>query len=490
MTLASLSRCVSEPPWSFPRKTPPFLPAAVVLAALVVLAACNKTPPETPDASATTDGSAATGAPAATDATTPPTGACTAPAAWFPHANTPEPNPNQPFASLCDFHQWAWQSFLWLTQTDGGKLRFETFPTVEDVIAGKDTASTRGAMKLAVRTQKIHGPHQSLDEVTQADSLGVLVDHGGRAGYYSQYVNSLMFLQIKNLHWNDPQVLDEIPPDTDFQTGNVELKVSWKIVAPGEDASKYYVRPALVDRLVTGPDGNVRIDKSAPPLEVRVALVGFHVVGWVQGHPEAVWASFEHDDNAPDLAPKQSPSAPVSSRDWTYYSANTLALDCNQVDTGKLTLDPATQTLKPITQVCRQFPFGMAAGTAKTDPNLQAITTLNASVKSQLGDDVARRYFEVGAIWLHSATEPNSKLFTPNNNLQEFRAGSTLLNNSVIETFTQNVQSSNNCFSCHNTLMYNPSDPSIPPLQGTNLNISHIILEAYVENQPKGKGNR
>ncbi len=486
MTLASLSRCVSEPPWSFPRKIPTLLPAVAVLAAMVLLTACG-TAPETPDSSATTDGTATT-APAGTGA--PAAGACAAPAAWFPHSNTPEPNPNQPFASLCDFHQWAWQSFLWLTQTNGGKLRFETFPTVEDVIAGKDTSSTRGSMKLAVRTQKADGPNQSLDEVTQADSLGVLVDHGGRASYYSQYVNPQMFQQIISLHWNDPEVLNEIPPDTVFATGNVELKVSWKIVAPGEDTSKYYVRPALIDRLVTGPDGNVQVDENSPPLAVQVALVGFHVVGWVQGHPEAVWASFEHDDNAPDLAPKQSPTAPVSSRDWTYYSANTLALNCNQVDTGKLKLDPATQALTPITQVCRQFPFGMAAGTPSTDPNLQAITTLNASVKSQLGNDVARNYFEVGAIWLHSPTEPNSKIFTPNNDLQQFRAGSTLLNNSVIETFTQNVQSDNNCFSCHNTQMYNPSDPSIQPLQGTNLNISHIILEAYVANQPKGKGNQ
>jgi len=452
-----------------------------------LFAACSKEP-DTP--ASASGGSATTAAPAPAPAGTTPPGACAAPAAWFPHSQTPEPNPNQPFDSLCAFHQWAWQSFLWLTQTTNGKLRFETFPTVEDVIAGKDTSGTRGPMKLAVRTQKVHGPNQSLDEVTQADTLGVLVDHGGRAGYYSQYVNSLMFLQIKSLHWNDPQVLNEIPPATDFQTGNVELKASWKVVAPGEDTSKYYVRPALIDRLVTGPNGTVRIDKSTPPLEVQVALVGFHVVGWVQGHPEAVWATFEQDDNAPDFAPNQSPTQPVSSRNWTYYSANTLALNCNQIDTNHLTLDPPTQTLKPITQICRQFPFGMAAGTASTDPNLQAITTLNASVKSQLGDEVARSYFEVGAIWLHSATEPNSKIFTPNNDLQKFRAGSTLLNNSVIETFTQNVQSDNNCFSCHNTLMYNPSDPSIQPLQGTNLNVSHIILEAYVDNQPKGKGNQ
>lgn len=481
MNLTSRSRSVSAPggdpptpPWRSRRKAP----AAAALAVLTLLAACSKAP-ETPTGGSGDSATTPSPAPAATGP-----GACTAPASWFPHSQTPEPDPNQPFDSFCAFHQWAWQSFLWLTQTTNGKLRFETFPTVEDVIAGKDTSGTRGPLKLAVRTQKVDGPNQSLDEVAQADSLGVLVDHGGRAGYYSQYVNPQMFQQIISLQWNNPKVLNEIPPDTEFATGDVELKASWKIVAPGEDTSKYYVRPALIDRLVTGPDGNVQVDKSAPPLEVRVALVGLHVVGWVQGHPEAVWATFEQDDNAPDMAPKQSPSAPVSSRAWTYYTANTLALDCNQVDTGKLKLDPATQALTPVTQVCRQFPHGMVAGTTNPNDlqNLKAITELNASVKSQLGNDVARNYFEVGAIWTNGDLQPN-------NDQQANRLGSTLLNNSVIETFTQNVQSANNCFSCHNTLMYNPSDPSIQPLQGTNINLSHIILEAYVANQNKG-GNR
>lgn len=481
MTLLSLSRSrFASDQSGGPPKSPGFRLAAIGLAAAMMgLVACG-TGPEKPDA-----GSTAAGTAAQAGTGTAPAGSCAAPAAWFPHSQTPEPNPKQAFDSFCDFHQWAWQSFLWLTQTNGGKLRFETFPTVQDVISGKDTSGTRGPMKLAVRTQKADGPNQPLDEVTQADSLGVLVDHGGRAGYYAQYVNPQMFQEIVRLQWNNPAVLNEIPPDTEFQLGDVELKASWKIVQPGEDTSGYYVRPALIDRLVTGPDGTITVDESSPPLEVQVALAGLHVVGWVQGHPEAVWATFEHRDNAPDFAPQQSPSAAVSTRDWTYYTANTLALDCNQVDTGELTLDPSTQTLKPVSQVCRQFPYGMTAGTKdpKDLQNLQAITTLNESVKSQLGDDVARSYFEVGAIWTNGDLQPN-------NDQQANRIGSTLLNNSVIETFTQNVQSDNNCFSCHNTLMYNPSDPSIPPLQGTNINLSHVILEAYVANQPKKKEAR
>lgn len=485
MTSLSRSRLIphqngDQPKWSCSREAPArTLSAAVLAAVLMLLVACGSPPGEQSGEDATE------GTPAKTGAETPPAGSCVAPASWFPHSQTPQPNPKQPFTSFCDFHQWAWQSFLWLTQTTGGKLRFETFPTVEDVISGKDTSGSRGTMRLAVRTQKVDGPPPSLNEVTQADSLGVLVDHGGRATYYAQYVNPLMFEEIIRLQWNNPTVLNEIPPDTEFQTGDVELKASWKIVQPGEDTSRYYVRPALVDRLVAGPGGTITVDKSAPPQEVQVALVGLHVVGWVQGHPEAVWATFEQDDNAPDLAPQQSPTAPVSDRNWTFYTANTLALNCNQVNTTGLTLDPATQMLKPITQVCRQFPYGMAAGTKNPNDlqNLEAIKSLNASVKSQLGDDVARNYFEVGAIWTNGDLQPN-------NDQQANRIGSTLLNNSVIETFTQNVQSDNNCFSCHNTLMYNPSDPSIQPLQGTNINLSHVILEAYVANQPKGKGKQ
>jgi hypothetical protein len=86
MTLASLSRCVSEPPWSSPRKIPTLLPVAAMLAAMVLLGACGTTP-ETTDGSATTGGTATTGTPVTTGTGTPAAGACVAPAAWFPHAN-------------------------------------------------------------------------------------------------------------------------------------------------------------------------------------------------------------------------------------------------------------------------------------------------------------------------------------------------------------------------------------------------------------------
>ena len=171
----------------------------------------------------------------------------------------------------------------------------------------------------------------------------------------------------------------------------------------------------------------------------------------------------------------------MSPRDWTFYTANTTALNCNQTNATRLVLNEVEQTLSPTTEVCRQFPFGMPPAPTDTldQQNLAAIESLNASVLSQLvPSNVTRNYFEVGAIWTNGDLQPN-------NDQQAHLIGSKLLSNSVIETFTQIVRTQNNCFSCHNTLMYNPPDPAIAePLQGTNLNLSHIILEAYLRNQP------
>lgn len=414
----------------------------------------------------------------------PSSDVCLAPASWFPQSQTPKPDPSPAggFQSFCDFHQWAWQSFLWLTQDVDGQPRFTVFPTSQDVIDG-NLGGDAGPMRLTVRTGKTNAPQQPLSEINQAGERGILVDQNGRAVYYAQNLNGMMAEEIVSKQWNDPTVLQELPPTTVFQTGDVELKSAWKVVVDGESTEHLFVRSAWIDRL-TEENGTIVVDEGSDPIEVQVALVGLHIAGWVEGHPEAIWATFEYRDNAPDMAKDQSPSAPVSDRDWLFYAANTLALDCNQLSASELKLDEATQTLSPVTQVCRQFPFGMVpdSSSAADQQNLAAILSLNASVLDQLAsDNVWRNYFEVGAIWTNGDLQPN-------NDQQANLKGSTLLANSVIETFNQAVQSQNNCFQCHNTLMYNPTDPSIQPLQGTNLNISHVILEAYVDNQPSTGG--
>jgi hypothetical protein len=466
------------------------LPAVLLLpaATLVMMASCSKQDTRTAPPSAAEPAATPAAKPrAASFVATPELAAsaaastCKAPPTWFPATQTPKPNPNVNFNSFCAFHQWSWQSMLWLTQADGsGQMRFETFPTAQEVIDGKESTSDGNALQLRPRTTKSDRAPESFNEINQAGQGGILVDHQGRAIYYSQYVNPEMFQDIESQDWNNPQVLNSMPATVEFRTGDVELKAAWKIISPGESTAGLILRDATVDKLVNR--GGAIVTDPSQPLDVKVALVGLHIVGWVKGHPEAIWATFEFRNNAPDYAPNQSTDAPVSPSDFLFYTGGTRAIECNQLNSAVLKLDEATQKLTPVTQVCRQFPFGMVAGTKEPNndvPNLAAITQLNASVLAQLeSTSLLKNYFEVGAEW-------TTGVIVPNSTLQDTLIGSRLLGNAVIETFNQQVQSQNNCFSCHNTMMFNPADPKIEPMQGTNISLSHIILNAYLKNQGK-----
>lgn len=196
------------------------------------------------------------------------------------------------------------------------------------MIAGKLPPPGR-LLKLIPRVRKSNRP-PNFDSINQAGEDGVLVDHHGRAVYFSQQVNLTMFHDIVGKKWNDPNVLNRIKPMTEFEIGDVELKISWKIVSPGEDTSKFLVRKALIAKLINKKDGHIGVDPKEL-LEVDVAMVGMHIVGWVKGHEEAIWATFEHVDNAPEFATNQDENLPVSDRNWTFYTANTKSLECNQL---------------------------------------------------------------------------------------------------------------------------------------------------------------
>lgn len=465
------------------------LPAVLLLPAitLTLMASCTQqktrtatsAAPAAPQAQATTRAASFLATPELAARAAAST--CAAPATWFPSSQTPKPDPDVNFNSFCAFHQWAWQSMLWLTQTDAaGKLRFETFPTAQEVINGNESTTDQNALQLRPRTTKSDRTPDSFNEINQAGQGGILVDHQGRVIYYSQYVNPEMFQDIESQDWNNPQVLNSMPATVEFKTGDVELKAAWKVVSAGDDTQGLILRNASVDKLVNR-DGAIVTDPTQP-LNVQVALVGLHIVGWVKGHPEAIWATFEYRNNAPDYAANQSTDAPVSADNFMFYTGGTKAIECNQLNSAVLKLDEATQKLTPVTQVCRQFPFGMVAGSADANndvPNLAAITQLNASVLAQLeSTSLLKQYFEVGAEWTTGVIAPNSTL-------QDTLVGSRLLGNAVIETFNQQVQSQNNCFSCHNTMMFNPANPKIDPMQGTNISLSHIILNAYLQNQDK-----
>jgi hypothetical protein len=402
---------------------------------------------------------------------------CSALPQWFPHSQTPPPANDADFVNNCDFHRWSWAAFLYLTQDVGnGTPRFLDLIPSQDVIDGVKS-SAEMTTTLSPRTRKTD-MGAAFDEVSQAGSLGLLVDQSGRAVYYSMYVNDTYFdFVVTENQYNIPANLLAAPADQNYPIGAMTLKAAWKIVGPDDDTSIFFTMPAKIQLLKEDGAGNIVLDTDMTQ-DVTVALVGLHVVGIVKDHPEAIWATFEHKDNAPQFSPGQEIDEVVSKRKFTFYGGGITAGECNQNNAGFLKMvDAEAQTLSPVTQVCRQYQYG--GGSAQNAANIGA---LNATVHENLEkDSIWQNYQQTGAIWFNAkdGLKPNMAM------RGDILTGSVKLSNTVIETFTQKVRSEEQCFSCHKSDMVFPPNAVDQPLPGKNLNISHILLKAYIENLDK-----
>lgn len=411
---------------------------------------------------------------------------CEIPPDWI-SKGIPDPSilaEHSKFNSLCDFHQWAWNAFLWSMEETNGVLRFETFPTQEQTIdASFDAADKPEMPTLKLRVGK--GDHP-IDSIAQAGTNGILVAQNSRAVYFSQYVDPQMYNQIIRDDWYNAQGLIDTPDTALFEIGNIEYKAAWAVVDDTYSVPGAFTRKAPIPLLANVEvNGVTTITVPADPtyVEAEVALIGLHVVGWVNGHTEAIWATFSPIGIAPVVplgqngAPALNPGDPVSGVSTPFYSANTTLGDCNQTQVPVQTLDESTQKLSHTTQVCQQYDAGSLL--PNDAANRATIESINTSAASVLPDgNIAKGYSEAGAIWSKSdATMPN-KL---NTTFQDDLLGSTVLSNPVIETFTQTDVAQDNCFACHNSLQFQPRDPEIPPLHASMLNLSHFLMKIYVD---------
>lgn len=407
---------------------------------------------------------------------------CVADPAWFPHAQTREPDSAQFPAdpTNCDFHRWSWQMFLWLTQADPatGKLRFETFADP----ASLDPALPHDGTLLPALDLKGFRP---LGTYLQAGTDGILVDQNGRIVYYTLYLNDVFAKFIKDNHLDTVENIRKFAPDKPFGMDTLELKAAWKVLGKGDDPARFYTRKASIHPLVK-KGGGYAVDRTKIE-EVTVALVGFHIGGIVAHHDEMIWATFEHADNAPDVAslPTVKPDTVISTRNWSFYKAGTPFKDCNvnPAGSGTQTLDEKTQVMAPVTQACRLYPFGSGADKQANADNIKSI---DASAESQV-DGVWKNYFEVGAIWFDTGA---GKDLQPNCTFQPGAlqcgvviTGSTHLSNATIETFTQSQSTLDNCFACHQTMQRFPPKKSLAPLPGMDIDISHILVNLYFDLQ-------
>jgi hypothetical protein len=329
----------------------------------------------------------------------------------------------------CQFYQFAYQWFFAMTQPTGtsGERKFETLnvyqPNTKDqcAVAGKFTGRASIAKALFVRT-----PKPKLNEFNSVVPKDI--DQATGTPLYDQNRNVVLYYVLYSP--NECQATA-----AGFLPNTIELKTSWRILKSADPA--YYTMTATVDGLPNNP--------------VILGLVGFHLVINTQFHPEFVWATFEHVNNAPDCTNPQPPPA----GGWSFLSSDcATCLKQNGVNgcpqcNFNVAPPPPFGITGPPTQVCRVYRDGTDPGSMtggnNNDTNRFNIDTLNSQIAgflAQLPSDspmaVWKNYTLVAGLWTNGGVPSGGT---------DVQRGSLEDANTTMETFFQ--QANQNCFSCH-----------------------------------------
>ncbi|MEM9557821.1 MAG: hypothetical protein AAGC60_26425 [Acidobacteriota bacterium] len=396
--------------------------------------------------------------------------ACAASPTWV--TNPAPPDDVTANGPNCEFHQFAWQWFLSLTSPvapDSAERNFED--STRHPILGVDPCPgsepsevllASDSLGLGIRTSKPRdsGPFPFFlpKDITQAGSNEPLVDQAGNVVYYNiRYTPNECDVNPNSLDASFPNT----PPNT-----VTELKTAWRQIDTAE-ASRFFTAEGTI------------VDSKGNSQTLLLGLVGFHLVKNSPNHPEFIWATFEHKDNAPVCNPPvPAPLAPAAG--WSFASQT--CADCLETPYSgtcpqtlqdcKFNIYPGD--LKP-TEVCRASENG--GGNLNNQTN---ITSLNEQLTGPSGiltglpsDDpmaVFKNYMHVGTLWLRN----------PTSNLAPWiQDGSVDLASTVMETYDQPPLPSGgapqtlgkNCFTCHT---FNGSENTatlshILPIQGAQI---------------------
>jgi hypothetical protein len=397
-------------------------------------------------------------------------------------------------ADDCLFHQWSWEAFSWATAMVDGKPRFLSLKTMDDLDPSPDgTPAPAGMLRLTPRSTKAHNlPVEDYDAAFVEADGSVLVGQNGYPVYASVHMNDSYFDTAKanlienggyqaNVDTDKPGAAGadcgEIgePEDADkayFQCGAAVFKATWMRLKPGEAAPAGAFTTAaevpVLKNLCTKVSCTVVATDQYE--QVQVALVGLHVVGYVEHHPEFLWATFEHVNNSPAFPDGTFAFSDASNPNaFTFYAAGTPFTQdqvlvpnqpANQGDPPLLTFDEATQTFSPITQVVQMNQTG-----GNTEPNGPAnITAVNQASQQVMQNASAWQasYFLVGTAWLEPDTYVATNPDITNTGVQwnDKAKGSVALANMTAETFMQSPGKGDtlNCFACHNPQSFYFSD--------------------------------
>lgn len=314
-------------------------------------------------------------------------------------------------------------------------------------------------------------------EQVQADGT-VLMAQNGSLVYYALQVNDVYAYFLTGQKDNQiaattfpttPAALNSIEAfglahGKTFPDGNalaIELKSAW-VEATGLDTSKYVTVTATIPTY----------DKTSPTLwtangsrQAQLALVGIHVVGSATGHPEMIWATFEHVDNTRNAGYSYTNSANATvnvpqnnAGTWTFSTTppQPVANQNQQIITNSGANLIAGTPPTPIGpgDTLRVSPWGMPGASTASNTD---ILSINNSVLTQLASgDIRKNYVMTGSTWTSGGANPAA----PGTK----QVGTSSLANTTMETTFQ----PSNCFDCHQDINSMLGEP------GKENGLSHI----------------
>lgn len=239
----------------------------------------------------------------------------------------------------------------------------------------------------------------------------------------------------------------------------IEIKSSWIEAAGLPNLSSYITMTATIPTYDRNDNQWIfKGEKTA-----LLALVGMHVVGSTKGHPEMIFATFEHFGNVPNASysynstngPKQVPPPPNLAGPWLFSATNSPGpFNDMHMKTNPGTSDIVSKAPFSISpsDTMRMKPWGAPSTDVIRNTD---IISINTSILQMMGieasGDVRNNYFLVGATWTINGQPPS-----PGNQI-----GTNKLCNATMETYVQgNDGTSNNgmnCFDCHGTNTVNVS---------------------------------
>jgi hypothetical protein len=264
----------------------------------------------------------------------------------------------------------------------------------------------------------------------------------------------------------------------------IEVKSAWIEASNLANPSQYITTQAVIPTFDTTTNPNQWTPNGQKT--TTLALVGMHVVGSANGHPEMIWATFEHFGNDPDASfnynsttsganhnvPQVNPVAGT----WLFTATGATApfnIVHAQLSSGNIVGFPAGNAVVA-SNILRFKPYGAALG-IQPNPLIPDDATSNTqvigiddSIQSDFaalpgGPDIRTNYYMRGATWTENGAIPNGSFPTGTD------VGTSQLANTTMETFQQTTTSfnafSNNCFSCHQTNKLNVSHMACDPLQ-------------------------